>query len=152
MEKYSAKINLLGSAGYGQHTKMTNQIFIAGGIIGVVEGLIYGHKAGLDLNKVIELLGGGAAGSFNLNTYGPRIMKRDFEPGFFVEHFLKDLNIALSECEKMKIDLKGLKLAQTFYQLMVDEGLGKKGIQGIYLVLEKMNGIKEWDKKSKVIR
>jgi 3-hydroxyisobutyrate dehydrogenase len=141
MLKYSGKINLMGGPGLGQHTKMANQIIIAGGIIGVCEGMLYAHKAGLDLTKTIELLGGGAASSFSLNVYGPRIIKRDFEPGFFVEHFLKDMAIAIEESKKMGLKLKGLELANELYKYMTDEGLGKKGIQGLYLALEKLNNI-----------
>jgi len=145
MSNYSAKMTILGPAGSGQHTKMTNQTFIASGIVGVCEGLLYAHKAGLDCNAVIELLGGGAATSFNLTVYGPRIMKRDFEPGFFVEHFFKDLEIVLKESERMKLDLKGLKLAHSFYKEMMNSGYQKKGIQSLYHALEKINGIKQTD-------
>ena len=141
MQKYSSKINLMGGPGRGQHTKMTNQIFIAGGIIGVCEGLLYAYKANLEIPKVVELLGGGAASSFSLNVYGPRILNRDFEPGFYVEHFFKDMGIALEESKKMGLKLQGLDLAINLYKYMIDEGLGKKGIQGLYLALEKLNNI-----------
>jgi len=142
ISNYSAKMSVLGAAGCGQHTKMTNQTFIASGIVGVCEGLLYAYKAGLDCNAVIDLLGAGAASSFNLNVYGPRILKRDFEPGFFVEHFFKDLEIVLKECERLNLDLKGLKLAHSFYKAMMEEGYQKKGIQALYPALEKLNGIK----------
>ena len=132
MQKYSSKINLMGGPGRGQHTKMTNQIFIAGGIIGVCEGLLYAYKANLEIPKVVELLGGGAASSFSLNV---------FEPGFYVEHFFKDMGIALEESKKMGLKLQGLDLAINLYKYMIDEGLGKKGIQGLYLALEKLNNI-----------
>jgi 3-hydroxyisobutyrate dehydrogenase len=141
MKKYSKEIRLMGTAGRGQHTKMTNQIFIAGGIIGVVEGMIYAYKAGLDLTKTVELLGGGAASSFSLNVYGPRIIKKDFEPGFYVEHFFKDMGIALEESNRMGLKLRGLELAMELYKYMIDEGLGKKGIQGLYIAIEKLNNI-----------
>jgi len=147
MANFSKKCEILGGAGSGQHTKMTNQTFIASGIVGVCEGLLYAHKAGLDVNAVIDLLGGGAASSFNLTVYGPRIMKRDFEPGFFIEHFFKDLGIVLKESERMGLDLKGLKLAHSFYKAMMEEGYEKKGIQALYLALEKLNGIKSEEKK-----
>ncbi len=139
MKCYSSKINLMGGAGKGQHTKMANQIIIASTMIGIVEGMFYAGKSGLDVEKVIELLGGGAASSFSLNIYGPRILKRDFEPGFYVEHFVKDLEICLSECEKMHIKLSGLELAHKFYKSMIEEGLGRKGTQGLMLVIEKLN-------------
>jgi 3-hydroxyisobutyrate dehydrogenase len=141
MESYSAKIALMGSAGMGQHTKMANQVIIASTMIGMVEGLLYAYKAGLDQTAVINLLAEGAAGSFSLKVYGPRIMKRDFEPGFFVEHFVKDMEIALSESKRMNLKLSGLELALSFYKIMIEDGLGKKGTQGLYLCLEKLNKI-----------
>jgi len=139
---FSSKINLLGAAGKGQHTKMVNQIFIANTMVGLVEGLLYAKTAGLDSAAVIELLGGGAAGSFSLNVLGPRILKRDFEPGFYVEHFVKDMGIALKESEKMGIKLQGLELASKLYNILIEDGLGRKGTQGLYLALEKLNNIK----------
>jgi len=139
MKTYSSKINIMGSAGKGQHTKMSNQIIIASTMIGVVEGMLYAQKANLDVDKVIQLLGGGAAGSFSLNVYGPRILKRDFEPGFYVEHFLKDLEICLTESEKMGLKLSGLELAYKLYYSMIEMGLGKKGTQALMLALEKIN-------------
>jgi 3-hydroxyisobutyrate dehydrogenase len=139
MQSYSSKINLMGEAGLGQHTKMTNQILITGSIIGTCEGLIYAYKAGLDLAKTVDLLSGGGGSSFSLSVYGPRIIKRDFEPGFYVEHFFKDMGIALEECNRMGLKLKGLELAIDLYKYMIDEGLGKKGIQGLYMALEKLN-------------
>ena len=141
MKCYSSKISLLGSAGFGQNTKMCNQIMISGAMISVCEALLYGYKANLDLAATIELLGGGAASSFSLNTYGPRILKRDFEPGFFVEHFVKDMGIALEECKKMGIKLQGLELAYSLYNIMINEGWNKKGTQGLYLAIEKLNNI-----------
>jgi 3-hydroxyisobutyrate dehydrogenase-like beta-hydroxyacid dehydrogenase len=108
-------------------------------MIGVVEGMLYAQKANLDVEKVIQLLGGGAAGSFSLNIYGPRIIKRDFEPGFYVEHFVKDLGICINEAGKMGLKLAGLELAYKFYSMMIEDGLGKKGTQGLMLVLEKLN-------------
>lgn len=139
MKTYSSNIKLMGLAGKGQHTKMANQITIASTMIGVVEGMLYAAKAELDVENVIQLIGGGAAASFSLNIYGPRILKRDFEPGFYVEHFVKDLEICLGECDRMNLDLPGLKLAHKFYNSMKEEGLGKKGTQSLMLALEKMN-------------
>ncbi|EQC26102.1 3-hydroxyisobutyrate dehydrogenase, variant [Saprolegnia diclina VS20] len=92
-------IRHMGGAGAGQHTKMVNQILIATNMIGMVEGLLYAHKAGLDLNEAIAAVGAGAAGSWSINNLGPRIARRDFNPGFMVEHFLKDLGIALKESQ-----------------------------------------------------
>ena len=90
-----------GSAGAGQHTKMVNQILIASNMIGVCEALLYGYKAGLDLNVVLQSVGSGAAGSWSLNNLGPRMIAGNFEPGFYVEHFLKDMGIALAESQRM---------------------------------------------------
>jgi 3-hydroxyisobutyrate dehydrogenase len=142
MQSYSSKIKLMGGSGKGQHTKMSNQIIIASTMIGLLEGIVYGYKAGLNLHNLIELLSSGAAGSFSMMSYGPRIIKRDFDPGFYVEHFVKDLEIALLECKKLNLKLEGMELALKFYKMMVDEGYGKKGTQGLLLVLEKLNELK----------
>lgn len=139
---YSISCSLMGVAGKGQHTKLANQIIIASSMIGLVEGIVYGARAGLNLESLIELLKQGAAASFNMNSLAPRILKRDFEPGFYVEHFLKDLDIALKECQRLNLKLKGLELAHSFYKMMTDEGLGRKGTQGLVMVLEKMNNMK----------
>ena len=125
-----------GPAGSGQHTKMVNQILIAGGMLGMCEGLRYAEKAGLDGHKVIESVGGGAAGSWSINNLGPRILERDFEPGFFIEHFLKDLSIAIREAEAMSLDLPALTMAKAFYERAVSEGLGHKGTQALQLLME----------------
>eukprot|EP01113_Clastostelium_recurvatum_P035076 TRINITY_DN4840_c0_g1_i3.p1 TRINITY_DN4840_c0_g1~~TRINITY_DN4840_c0_g1_i3.p1 ORF type:complete len:330 (+),score=85.22 TRINITY_DN4840_c0_g1_i3:41-1030(+) len=139
LQTMGQNIRHMGPAGSGQHTKMVNQILISTTMIGMVEGLIYGHKAGLDLNEVIKAVGAGAAGSWSINNYGPRILRRDFEPGFFVEHFIKDMKIALSEAQKMNLQLPGLKMALEMYQRLEAKGAGKKGTQALMLVLEEMN-------------
>lgn len=126
-----------GPAGSGQHTKMVNQILIAGGMLGMCEGLRYAEAAGLDGEKVIESVGGGAAGSWSINNLGPRILQRDFEPGFFVEHFLKDLTIAFEEAASMGLELRALTMAREFYELAVSEGLGRKGTQALQLLVER---------------
>lgn len=141
MNLYSKQVALMGSAGKGQHTKMTNQVILAGNMIGCCEGLLYAYKAGLDQNAIISLLGGGAASSFSLCNLGPRIVKGDFEPGFYVEHYVKDMEIALAECKKMGINLKGLALVHSLYKVMIEDGLEKKGTQGLYLALKKLNNI-----------
>ena len=134
-------ITYMGKPGNGQHTKMANQIHIATTMIGAVESLIYGYKAGLDLNEMIKAIGSGAAGSWTINNLGPRIIKRDFDPGFFIEHFIKDMGIALEEAKRMKISLPGLSLAYQFYIAAEAMGLGKNGTQALSLVLEKLNNI-----------
>lgn len=140
-EKYGTNIKLMGGAGKGQHTKMVNQIAIVNNMQGVVETLIYAYKAGLDLEKVIETIGGGAAASFSLNVLGPRMLKRDFAPGFYVEHFIKDLEIALEEAKKMNLCLPGLALVKQFYQSLAAMGGDKMGTQALLLVLEKLNNV-----------
>src|SRR5262249_24594944 len=104
-----------GPAGAGQHTKMVNQILISGTMVGVCEALLYGYKAGLDLETVFKSVSTGAAGSKALEVLGPRVLARNFEPGFYVEHFIKDMGIALAEAKQMKIALPGLALVHQLY-------------------------------------
>ena len=131
-----------GPAGAGQHTKMVNQILIATNMIGVCEALLYGYKAGLDLKTVLQSVGGGAAASWSLNNLGPRIIDRNFEPGFFVEHFIKDMGIALAEAERMNISLPGLALAKQLYEAVRAQGLGQKGTHALMLALEHLSNVK----------
>ena len=133
-------IKLMGAAGAGQHTKMCNQILIATGMIGVVESLFYAYRANLDLEEVISVIGKGAAGSWSINNLGPRIAKSDFEPGFLIEHFVKDMGIALAEARRMKLSLPGLALAHQFYVAALSQGLGRGGTQALYRVLANLNG------------
>jgi 3-hydroxyisobutyrate dehydrogenase len=132
-----------GGPGAGQHTKMVNQILIANGMIGVCEGLLYGYKAGLDLHQVLESVASGAAGSWSLSNYGPRMMAGNFEPGFFVEHFLKDMAIALEESRRMGLQLPGLELAERLYREVAAQGLGRRGTHSLLLALAKMSSV-EW--------
>jgi 3-hydroxyisobutyrate dehydrogenase len=131
-----------GGPGAGQHTKMVNQILISSNMIAVCEGLLYGYKAGLDLETVFKSVSVGAAGSKALEILGPRMMRRDFEPGFYVEHFIKDMGIALAEAEKMNLALPGLGLAKQLYEAVRAQGYGRKGTQALLLALEAINGIK----------
>jgi 3-hydroxyisobutyrate dehydrogenase len=131
-----------GPAGAGQHTKMVNQVLIATNMIGVCEALLYGYKAGLDLKTVLQSVGGGAAASWSLNNLGPRIIDRNFEPGFFVEHFIKDMGIALDEARRMHLSLPGLALANQLYIALQAQGFGRKGTQALYLALEALSGVK----------
>ncbi len=130
-----------GPAGAGQHTKMVNQILIATNMIGVCEALLYGHKAGLDLNTVLQSVGGGAAASWSLNNLGPRIINRNFDPGFFVEHFIKDMGIALDEARRMGLSLPGLALANQLYISVKANGWGRNGTHALMLALEKMSNV-----------
>lgn len=134
-------IQLMGAAGAGQHTKMSNQILIAGTMIGVVESLLYAYKAGLNLDEVIDVIGQGAAASWSINNLGRRIVKGNFDPGFFIKHFIKDMGIALSEARAMNLSLPGLALAQQFYIAASAMNLENLGTHGLYLVFKKMNGL-----------
>ena len=131
-----------GPAGAGQHTKMVNQVLIASNMIGVCEALLYGFKAGLDLKTVLQSVGGGAAASWSLNNLGPRIIDRNFEPGFFVEHFIKDMGIALDEARHMGIVLPGLALANQLYLAVKAQGYARKGTHALMLALEQLSNIK----------
>ncbi|CAK4699466.1 unnamed protein product, partial [Aphanomyces euteiches] len=135
-------IRHMGGPGAGQHTKMVNQILIATNMIGVVEGLLYAYKSGLDLHETIAAVGAGAAGSWSIKNLGPRIANRDFDPGFMVEHFIKDLGIALKESQAMGLSLPGLALANQFYLAVQALPNGPKlGTQALMLAFEKMNSI-----------
>ena len=131
-----------GPPGAGQHTKMVNQILIASYMIGVCEALLYGYKAGLDLPTVLQSVGGGAAASWSLNNLGPRIIDRNFEPGFFVEHFIKDMGIALDEAKRMNLALPGLALANQLYLAVQAQGYGRKGTHALMLALEHLSNVK----------
>jgi 3-hydroxyisobutyrate dehydrogenase len=127
-----------GPAGSGQHTKMVNQILIATGMIGVCEALLYARRSGLDVTTVLASVSGGAAGSWSLANYVPRIEKGDLEPGFMIEHFVKDMRIALAEAKRMGLVLPGLELAERLYARLVAQGRGRKGIQALVLALDEM--------------
>jgi len=137
------KIIYQGKAGSGQHAKMCNQIQIAGTMIGMCESLLYGFRAGLDLPTMLSSISGGAAACWSLDNLAPRLMLRDFEPGFFVDHFIKDMGIALEEAGRMNISLPGLALVHQLYHSVRALGYGKKGTQALMLVLEKMSGMSE---------
>ncbi|MDX2035389.1 MAG: NAD(P)-dependent oxidoreductase [Isosphaeraceae bacterium] len=132
-----------GAAGAGQHTKMVNQILIATNMIGVCEALLYGFRAGLDLETVLRSVGSGAAGSWSLNNLGPRMIAGNFEPGFFVEHFLKDMGIALTEARRMNLSLPGLALAEQLYRAVAAQGYERKGTHALMLALAQLSAI-DW--------
>jgi 3-hydroxyisobutyrate dehydrogenase len=136
-----------GGPGAGQHTKMVNQVLIASNMIGVCEALLYGYKAGLDLNTVMESVASGAAGSWSLSNLGPRIIGGRFEPGFFVEHFIKDMGIALAEAERMGLSLPGLALANQLYIALRSQGHGRDGTHSLMLALASLSGI-DWKNRS----
>jgi 3-hydroxyisobutyrate dehydrogenase len=132
-----------GGPGAGQHTKMVNQILIATNMIGVCEALLYGYRAGLDLPTVLTSVGSGAAGSWSLANLGPRIIANRFEPGFFVEHFIKDMGIALAEAQRMGLALPGLALAQQLYLALAAQGHARDGTHALELALARLSGI-DW--------
>ncbi|WP_246157045.1 NAD(P)-dependent oxidoreductase [Oceanispirochaeta crateris] len=139
LQTFGENIKLMGADGAGQHTKMCNQILIATTMIGVVESLLYGHKAGMDMNEVIDVIGSGAAASWSINNLGRRIADGNFDPGFFIKHFVKDMGIALKEADLMNISLPGLAMAHQFYRAAMAQGLENLGTQGLYKVFESMN-------------
>ena len=135
-----------GPAGAGQHTKMVNQVLIATNMIGVCEALLYGYKAGLDLPTVLKSVGSGAAGSWSLSNLGPRIMDNNFDPGFFVEHFIKDMGIALDEAKRMGLCLPGLALSHQLYLSVQAQGHGRDGTHALELALARLAGV-DWRKR-----
>jgi 3-hydroxyisobutyrate dehydrogenase len=139
LELMGRNIALMGGPGMGQHTKMSNQILVASTMIGVVEALLYARRAGLDLERVIEVVGKGAAASWAFNQLSPRIVKGDLAPGFAIRHFVKDMGIALQEAKKMKLALPGLALVNQFYLAAAAEGLENEGTHALFRVLDRMN-------------
>jgi 3-hydroxyisobutyrate dehydrogenase len=138
-EALGKQIVFHGEWGSGQHTKMVNQILIATNMIGVCEGLLYAERAGLDLARVLDSVSGGAAGSWSISNLAPRILRGDHAPGFFVEHFIKDLDIALAEAERRKLSLPGLALARRLYGELSELGHGRSGTQALILALRELN-------------
>ena len=136
-----------GPAGSGQHTKMVNQILISTGMIGVCEALIYGYRAGLDLDTVLKSVGSGAAGSWSLTNLGPRILNNNFDPGFFVEHFIKDMGIALAESRRMGLSLPGLALAEQLYLSVAAKGWSRCGTHALTLALAELSGF-DWKSRT----
>lgn len=137
LENLGTNIVYQGTAGSGQHTKMANQIVIASTMIGVTEAIIYAEKAGLDPENVLKSISAGAAGSWSLSNLVPRMLKGDFEPGFYIKHFIKDMNIALEEAKHMNMDVPGLSLAKSLYDQLAETGEENSGTQAIYKYWEK---------------
>lgn len=129
-----------GTPGSGQHAKLCNQIVIAGTMTGVCESLLYGKRAGLDLESMLRSIRGGAAACWTLDHLAPRVLQGNFDPGFFVDHFVKDMGIALDECKRLGIHLPGLTLIHTLYERTQAFGHGRKGTHALFLALEEMNG------------
>jgi 3-hydroxyisobutyrate dehydrogenase len=140
-------ITLQGPAGSGQHTKMMNQVTIASGMIGLCEGLLYAHRAGLDLERAIDTIKGGAAGSWSLSNYGPRLLRGDLEPGFKIDHFIKDLGIALAEARRMNLSLPGTALAEQLYVAAKSQGFGQNGTHALSVALARLSDL-DWPPKT----
>jgi 3-hydroxyisobutyrate dehydrogenase len=132
-----------GPAGAGQHTKMVNQTLIASGMVGVCEALLYAYRAGLDLETVLEAVSGGAAGSWSLSNYAPRMLAGDFAPGFMVDHFIKDMEITLGEARRMNLAMPGLALAHELYLALRAQGGGRDGTQSLIRALARISAV-DW--------
>lgn len=136
------KVTYMGGPGSGQFAKLANQVTIASTMVGLVEGMVFAHKAGLDVAAFLAAISSGAAGSKSLELYGARILERDFAAGFYVNHFIKDLGICLSECQRLGIALPGLALAQQLYLSLKAHGEGNLGTQALILALERLNNVR----------
>ncbi len=134
---YLGRMQVMGKTGSGQHAKMCNQIVVAGTMIGVCESLLYARRAGLDCETLVAVISQGAAGCWSLDNLAPRINRQDFSPGFMVDHFIKDLAIAVNEAQAMNLNLPGLSLAKSLYEKVSEMGRGQNGTQALLLALEK---------------
>lgn len=143
-EKMGTTIVHQGGPGAGQHTKMVNQILIASTMVGIAEALVYARQAGLDLTTVLESVGGGAAGSWSLSNLAPRVIDGDFGPGFFVDHFVKDMTIAIDEAAAMNIATPGLDMACELYATLQGQGGGRDGTHAIVKTVARASGI-DWN-------
>ncbi|XP_078429030.1 6-phosphogluconate dehydrogenase family protein [Wolffia australiana] len=138
-------LNYMGGPGSGQRAKLGNQIAIASTMVGLVEGMVFAHRSGLDVTRWIKAIASGAAGSKSLELYGERILRRDMAAGFFVHHFVKDLGICLRECQAMGLALPGLALAQQLYLSLIAHGEGNLGTQALILAIERLNNTRLGD-------
>ncbi|PLT28929.1 NAD(P)-dependent oxidoreductase [Peribacillus deserti] len=132
LAKMGTNIQYQGKAGSGQHTKMSNQIAIASNMIGVCEAIVYAEKAGLDAETVLKSISAGSAGSWSLSNLAPRMINGNFEPGFYIKHFIKDMKIAIDEAEKMELHLPGLSLAKSLYEKLAESGEENSGTHALY--------------------
>ena len=139
LDHFAGTVVHQGPPGAGQHTKMVNQILIASNMVGVCEALLYGHRAGLDPERVLRSVSSGAAASWSLSNLAPRILRGDFEPGFLVEHFLKDMGIALAEADRLGLALPGLALARELYRAAAAQGHRRRGTQALVLALAELS-------------
>lgn len=137
LEVMGTNIVLQGSAGAGQYTKMANQIAIASNMMGVCEAMAYAKKAGLNPETVLKSIGQGAAGSWSLSNLAPRMIKGDFAPGFYIKHFIKDMNIAIESAEELELNMPGLELAKFLYDKLAQMGEENSGTQALYKLYDK---------------
>lgn len=137
LEVMGKTVVLQGGAGAGQHTKMANQIAIAGSLLGTTEAITYAKRSGLDPNRILLSIANGAAQSWQLSNNAPRMLSGNFDPGFYIKHYLKDLRIALDAAHEMKLELPMLALAERLYAKMVAEGMGELGTHAIYMLYER---------------
>lgn len=143
LQNMGSKILFAGAPGQGQQCKLANQIAVAGVMFSVCESMLYAQEAGLDVAAWLELVAVGAAGSVAMNTLGRRILNNDFEPGFFIEHFVKDLGLCLAECKRMGIVLPGATLAEELYRMLINQGHSKQGTQLLIDCIARMSA-KKW--------
>ncbi|WP_241160191.1 NAD(P)-dependent oxidoreductase [Desulfovibrio sp. ZJ369] len=134
-----------GPAGSGQKAKLANQVAVAGVMFSVCESMLFAQEAGLDVAQWLELVIPGAAGSAAMASLGPRLLQCDYAPGFYIEHFVKDLGLCLEECRRMQLVLPGVTLAEEFYRMMQAQGQGRQGTQSLIQCLAALSG-KEWRK------
>lgn len=146
LEVMGATIVLQGGHGAGQHTKMMNQVLIASNMVGVCEALLYAYRANLDLESVLASVSGGAAGSWSLSNLAPRMIANNMAPGFYVNHFVKDMGIALAEASRMRLSLPGLALAHQLYVALQAQGGGSDGTQSLIRALGSLSGV-DWEQR-----
>jgi 3-hydroxyisobutyrate dehydrogenase len=147
-EKLGTTIVHQGGPGAGQHAKLVNQVVIAGNMVGVCEGLLYAYRAGLDLPTVMKSIASGAAASWSLSNLGARIIDNNFDPGFFVEHFVKDMGIALDEAKRLGLVLPGLALVHQLYLSLMAHDRGRYGTQALQLALAELADV-DWRKRTR---
>jgi 3-hydroxyisobutyrate dehydrogenase len=132
LELMGKNIVLQGAAGAGQHTKMCNQIAIASNMMGVCEAMAYAKRSGLDPKLVLQSIETGAAGSWSLSNLAPRMLAGNFEPGFYVKHFIKDMKIAIESAQQMGLDTPGLQQAIKLYEQLASQGEEDSGTQALF--------------------
>lgn len=136
LRAFGKEVTLLGTAGSGQHCKACNQIAVAGATAAYTEALVYARRAGLDPERMFRVISGGAAGSWQIDNMAPRAMSGDIGPGFFIKHFIKDMNIALEEADRRELDLPVTERVRSLYREMQERGQEDLGTQALFLNYE----------------